>query len=358
VVEGHPDHPFPDLRILQPPAALRTLVDTKYLDLTALSSHDFSHTPWVVLLIKAVDAWRAANDGALPSVYKQKKEVKAVVESFRRPDLQADVNIDEALAAVNTALNTPSPSSSVAAILRAARSKVSAMVAEQQQSQMASEEDGSASSSGLGARKGELAFWVMAAATQSFVEQEGSGLLPVIGTIPDMTADTSTYVALQQLYAQQAATDLAAVQAHAREIAAAEGIAPDPVSTDELKRFCKNAHGTSHRPHVHVCMHRHPCARAHAAHAHAQAPACTCGCTPCTCTGIQLFSYRSLADEYSGEASESLSSALSSSLASGDAASAASLYLLLRAARVRVRLQPDPLAKPETLLASGVVDFE
>ena len=60
-----------------------------------------------------------------------------------------------------------------------------------------------------------------------------------------MTAETETYVALQQIYAGQAASDLAAVHAHAREIAAVEGLPADLVEAEELKRFCKNAHAVT-----------------------------------------------------------------------------------------------------------------
>ena len=93
--------------------------------------------PYVVLLLKAVQQWSAANGGELPKAYKQKKEaraaahaapgrpsalprtslplwwqVRALVEAMRRPKLQAAQNIEEALSAVNTALNTAAPSSS------------------------------------------------------------------------------------------------------------------------------------------------------------------------------------------------------------------------------------------------------
>jgi len=240
VVEAHPDHPFPDIRILHPPAALRAYVDTHYADLGALDSKGFAHTPWAVLLIKAVDAWKAANAGALPTAYKQKKEVKALVEAMRRTDVQNDTNIDEALAAINTSLNVPSPSSSVAKILDGSRAKMSALVAEQRHSSLADSDD--AATGVTPTPKAVLAFWLMAAATERFVKTEGGGLLPIVGTIPDMTAETTTYVALQQIYAAQAASDLAAVQAYAREMAAIEGLPADLVDVDELKRFCKNAH--------------------------------------------------------------------------------------------------------------------
>ena len=46
---------IPDLRILHPPAALRQLIDGTYADLDALSNNTFAHTPYAILLIKAVD---------------------------------------------------------------------------------------------------------------------------------------------------------------------------------------------------------------------------------------------------------------------------------------------------------------
>ena len=105
VTEAHPDHALPDLRLLKPPAALRELVATRFADLDSLDSAEYAHVPFVVLLLRAVDTWSAANGGALPTTYAQKKELRAIVASYRRPAMQADQNIDEALSALNTALS-------------------------------------------------------------------------------------------------------------------------------------------------------------------------------------------------------------------------------------------------------------
>lgn len=40
----------------------------------------------------------------------------------------------------------------------------------------------------------------MAHAVRKFELKEGNGWLPVEGVIPDMTADTKSYIALQQVY--------------------------------------------------------------------------------------------------------------------------------------------------------------
>ena len=248
VVETHPDHAFPDLRVLAPPPALQAFVRERYADLSTLSSADYSHVPYVVLLLKAVEAWAGANGGGAPSTYKQKKEVSAIIEGFRRVELQNDVNIDEAKSAINTSLSLPKPSSTVGELLKAARARVSQLAAEMH--------GGSVSAGGQSedispeVRRQQLSFWLMAAAVGAFVEAEGCGLLPLGGTIPDMTAHTDTYVALQGLYLEQAQHDLNAVQAHLQQIVALESLPADLVSAATLKRFCKNAHNltvTSYR---------------------------------------------------------------------------------------------------------------
>lgn len=42
-------------------------------------------------------------------------------------------------------------------------------------------------------------FWLMAKALNEFVETEGHGALPVSGVIPDMMADSETFIRLQNL---------------------------------------------------------------------------------------------------------------------------------------------------------------
>ena len=296
VVETHPDHPFPDLRVLAPPPALLTLLASKYADIASLPNAAYSHVPYVVLLIKAVGAWRDANGGAMPTTYKQKKEVRALVEAFRRPGLPSDLNIEEALAAVNTSLNPATPSSSAAALLGSARGTLASRRAEQAAARsIDGGGDGRSAASptpggrGAGARA-QLGFWLCAAAVDAFVKQEGAGSLPLIGTIPDMTSDTESYVALQTIYAQQAAADLAAVQAHLHEIARAEGLSAELVSPEALKIFGKNA-----------------CA-------------------------VQCVSYSAASAEFSPLAGAPPALAAAVGPALDDAASGGSLYLLYRAA--------------------------
>lgn len=239
VVEVHPQHEVPDLRALVPPPALLSFISERYSDLGSLSTAEYAHIPYVVLLVKAAQQWSASNGGALPLAYKQKKEVKAIVEGYRRTDTQADVNIDEALNAINTAFALPAPKSSLAKLHASARERVSRLAAELHELQKTGASADAPAP--LDARRQQLGFWVMAAALAGFVAAEGQGNLPVVGTIPDMTAHTETYVALQNIYQQQAQVDFQAVQGHVQQLCTLESLPADLVSVEQIKLVCKNA---------------------------------------------------------------------------------------------------------------------
>lgn len=61
------------------------------------------------------------------------------------------------------------------------------------------------------------------------------------GSIPDMTATTTAYLELQHVYREQADADVAAVEAHAGRILAAQGRSPTAVPHAAVRSFCKNA---------------------------------------------------------------------------------------------------------------------
>lgn len=79
-------------------------------------------------------------------------------------------------------------------------------------------------------------FWIAAKAVKQFVD--ACGRLPLAGNLPDMTADTESYIQLQALYKTRADGDCAAVQAHAAQIASAAGMKHDE---EQVARFCRHA---------------------------------------------------------------------------------------------------------------------
>lgn len=90
----------------------------------------------------------------------------------------------------------------------------------------------------------ESSFWIIAKAVKEFYTKYNA--LPLPGSVPDMKAQSTVYVRLQNIYKAKARQDVAEVleiirsHAHNKEINAAE-----------VETFCKNAafvkliHGTS-----------------------------------------------------------------------------------------------------------------
>lgn len=68
-------------------------------------------------------------------------------------------------------------------------------------------------------------------------------MLPLLGSLPDMTADTDSYVALSAVYRERALHEATVVHAHVQAVLASAGMAQDAVGLEQTRFFCKNAHG-------------------------------------------------------------------------------------------------------------------
>uniref|UniRef100_A0A6P7FQU9 NEDD8-activating enzyme E1 regulatory subunit n=1 Tax=Diabrotica virgifera virgifera TaxID=50390 RepID=A0A6P7FQU9_DIAVI len=82
-------------------------------------------------------------------------------------------------------------------------------------------------------------FWIMCAALREFVQCEGA--LPVKGSLPDMAADTTSYISLQQLYHRHAELQAESVYRRASDMARDLGLPLDAITQSEVKLFCKHA---------------------------------------------------------------------------------------------------------------------
>ena len=106
-------------------------------------------------------------------------------------------------------------------------------------------------------------FWIIARAVRDFLENEGDGLLPLRGSLPDMIADTEKFVTLQQMYVgiclckyfvsmtylsdffffsyhKQAVADAEAVYRRTLQILKQLGRSSDSISEKEVKLFCRH----------------------------------------------------------------------------------------------------------------------
>ncbi|KAJ1940186.1 hypothetical protein FBU59_003886, partial [Linderina macrospora] len=216
VVESH-EELAPDLRIQAPFAALREYSDA--IDLDALDHVDLAHVPYVVVLLKALRNWAAESgrevlrDTVIP--YAEKRKLKERV-------LAMAPNMDEEN-------------------FREAHDKVNGDVIPYQASRQDTDRDRfDPAAQDITAQSDK--FWIMAHALRAYMATPyADGQLPLSGTIPDMKADTKSYIALQRVYKQKADADKTEYARHVRQSLASLDLPPDFVSQSEIDTYCKDA---------------------------------------------------------------------------------------------------------------------
>lgn len=128
IVETHPDSLI-DLRLLSPWPELSayTAEKSRNLDLPesegGMTDHQHGHVPYVVLLLKYLEDWKASHNGAYPSSYKEKNEFKSLIQSKMRTNVPggSEENYEEAIGAVLKNIREPELSSATKAIFADAR---------------------------------------------------------------------------------------------------------------------------------------------------------------------------------------------------------------------------------------------
>lgn len=210
VVESKPQFPAVDLRFNSPFPALQ-----KYADEFVYNPHEsmsYSHIPYPVVLVKEMGKWKQAHGGKTPSTDAERDAFKAQIRALQTNQDQA--NWAEAVKNAHHAYNAYAIPENIQAILDDPK---------------AVNPQGSFEN-----------FWLLAAAVRAFVHGEGGGHLPLMGTIPDMIAETKVFVDLQRLYRSKAAEDVAHVQKHLDVILQKLEQPPHRISEEEVKTFCKN----------------------------------------------------------------------------------------------------------------------
>ena len=212
IVETHPGA-IVDLRLDSPWPELASLVDG--LDLASMNDNQHTHVPYIVLLLHFLQLWRTQHGGQPPKTSDQKSSFKDMIRGEMR---NADEdNFDEAIANVWRACSTSSVPSQVQRTFDDPTCRQ------------------------LTATSTD--FWLLTRAVADFVAdpEGGAGLLPLPGVLPDMKADTTTYVSLQTLYRNKAKEDIACVKRHLIKHLTALGRPTDPIADDQIDSFCKHA---------------------------------------------------------------------------------------------------------------------
>uniref|UniRef100_A0A7G3AQV1 NEDD8-activating enzyme E1 regulatory subunit n=1 Tax=Lutzomyia longipalpis TaxID=7200 RepID=A0A7G3AQV1_LUTLO len=203
IVEAHPDSKQTDLRLEEPFVALREHVDSVELS---------PKVPWLVVLYKFLQEWSKDKPHAVPKVYKEKSELRDLIRGAMKKD---EENYEEAIKAVNSSFGGGRPSDTLRKLL----------------------DDPEC----LNLKKDSKPFWILVRALRDFVANEGCGWLPVPGILPDMTAETAFYIALQNVYRNQALADADAIYRRVQHLIKEIGLPCDVIAEKDVRLFCREA---------------------------------------------------------------------------------------------------------------------
>ncbi|EFE39148.1 hypothetical protein TRV_06195 [Trichophyton verrucosum HKI 0517] len=217
IVETHPDaSSTEDLRLTIPWPEL-VAAASKAENLDSMDDHQHGHVPYLILLLHFLEKWKVNHNGLYPQNYREKSEFRDMVRSHARTNNPegGEENFDEAVAAVLKSVGPYSLSSDL---------------------RNAFDMD---ECSQLTTRSSN--FWVIAAAVKDFYETHS--VLPLSGSLPDMKAQSSDYIWLQNIYKSKARRDAAEVLATVRNLECKLRAGPErmPISEKEIDTFCKNA---------------------------------------------------------------------------------------------------------------------
>lgn len=211
---------------------------------------DHSHVPFVIVLLQALDKWRGTvsapfnPDPAVrpryPETYQEKEDFRKLVKGMAK-NLNNEINFEEAVREAHLTWVDGRISDEVKEVLDRVDEKD--FFASAIKSDM--DVEGSTTSSSVPAHV--LQFQLLVLALKRFLKQNDD-YPPLEGKIPDMTSDTTRYVALQEAYQKQAEQDRAKICEIAKALLeeckqASNGcdLHIGMPSDDEIVTFCKNA---------------------------------------------------------------------------------------------------------------------
>eukprot|EP00007_Cunea_sp_BSH-02190019_P005679 CAMPEP_0174235246 /NCGR_PEP_ID=MMETSP0417-20130205/4762_1 /TAXON_ID=242541 /ORGANISM="Mayorella sp, Strain BSH-02190019" /LENGTH=583 /DNA_ID=CAMNT_0015313731 /DNA_START=15 /DNA_END=1766 /DNA_ORIENTATION=+ len=269
VIEAKPDFPVFQLRISEPWPELEAIANS--LQPETMTSQQFSHVPYILLLLRCLKLWRSETDGTaerVPTTKEEKARFQALLAEFNLFGRGGGGVADAEDCAGGE--NRPQDGNSAEVLGDTAGSAARIMLYENLEAatknayrawaepSLPYQFDGLRESvhaefpraieqyrkRDCKRTRDALVFWTIARALAEFVTEQGSGVhLPLPGNIPDMTADTQSYLALQKLYHTKAEEDSAWVYARVQEHLAAADIDAATVVTEEVvKRHCRNAY--------------------------------------------------------------------------------------------------------------------
>ncbi|TPX48569.1 hypothetical protein SeLEV6574_g01971 [Synchytrium endobioticum] len=202
VVESHPENPVFDLRLDQPFPELRDFALTFEFD--TMDSMSYSHIPWIAILLRALQDYKNKHNDIIPT----RAQMREFIERhYKRTDVNDLENFDEAAANAWRALVKTSIRTNTAEVLKMASDM----------KLLSSTND----------------FWFVSRAVNDFVQNEGGGMLPLPGNVPDMKADTRKFVDLQFVYRNKARHDASIIRSRVDKLLALAGRSAASISDED-----------------------------------------------------------------------------------------------------------------------------
>lgn len=156
-----------DLRLNKPFPELLEFAKTYNLEQLSLKLHE--HVPFPVLLLKAKDKWMAENGGILPQNFKEKETFALGLKKMAK-DYNVEENFQEAFRNAPLCFTQD-------------------MLTEDQHQIFDNPK--------CVDKKCQEKFWILAGALLNFYKKYGE--IPLSGKIPDVTADTTSYLTMQKM---------------------------------------------------------------------------------------------------------------------------------------------------------------
>ena len=187
VIEAHPDDTIPDLRLDRPLTKFLEYCDS--INWNNLTRDEHLHMPSLVILYKTLEFWqKQTNRTDLPRTRQEKDEFKRLVDDLSHHSVYEQNDSNKLLENFEEAKRTiPS---------RLVTCNIPSTIQDLFQDQ-----------SCLELNKQSHIFWFILHAIKLFTQNQGQGLLPVRGEVPDMITNTNSYVKLVEIYQEQAKID-------------------------------------------------------------------------------------------------------------------------------------------------------
>ena len=217
IIKAHPDNTLPDLRLDQPFPELVEYCNS--MDLGVMDNLEHSHTPYLIILYKALELWQQQTGLKWPSNYKEKCQIKEIVKSLNLKNADGvplpEENFEEALTNVN---NVFSPT------------RIPSVVTDLFKNPMANHP--------LKSKKNPK-FWILVRSLKEFANQHN--VLPLRGSLPDMFSDSKRYIELQNIYKNKAESDIQRVEELVQEALLDMQLPKEFISKEEIQTFCRNS---------------------------------------------------------------------------------------------------------------------